>query len=52
MISEVPPEVLTQFSAESMEETVRADSNHQYEKMLSEVIEGIGESNEMGGVEA
>ena len=52
LISEVPPEVLTQFSAESMEETVRADSNHQYEKMLSEVIEGIGESNEMGGVEA
>lgn len=52
LISEVPPEVLTQFSVESMEESARAENNARYEKMLSEVIDGIDESNEMGGVEA
>jgi hypothetical protein len=53
LISEVPPEVLTQFSAESMEESVHAESNARYEEMLNETIEKITDkTEEMGGAEA
>lgn len=39
LLPEVPTDVLTQFSAESMEKTVRAESNARYEKMLEEALD-------------
>ena len=51
LLSEAPPEVLTQFSAESVEKTVRAESNARYEKMLKKAIEEMEENETMGGAE-
>ena len=52
LLSDAPPEVLTQFSAESAEKTVRTESNAKYEKMLEEAMEGARENNDMGGAQA
>ncbi len=52
LFSEAPPEVLTQFSAESVEKTMRTESNARYDEMLEEALEGTRENNEMGGIEA
>ncbi len=52
LLSEAPPDVLTQFSTESLEKIARAESNAQYEKMLEEALDRIEETEEMGGVEA
>ena len=52
LLSEAPPEVLTQFSAESLEKSIRTASNAYYDDMLSKAIEGMVEKDEIGGVEA
>ena len=52
LLPEVPSDVLTQFSAESAEKTVRTESNAKYEKMLEEAMEGARENNDMGGAQA
>ena len=52
LLSDAPPEVLTQFSTESVEKTVRSASNARYEEMLETALDGIEESDEMGGVNA
>ena len=52
LLSEAPPDVLTQFSTESLEKTVRTESQARYEKMLEEALDGIDETEEAGGVEA
>ena len=51
LLPEVPPEVLTQFSAESVEKIVRAESNARYGEMLDEALEGTRENEEIGGAE-
>ena len=48
-LPEVPTDVLTQFSAESMEKAVRAESNARYEQMFEEALERL--ENEVGGDE-
>lgn len=52
LLSEAPPEVLTQFSAESLETTVRQESNARYEEMLREATKAELDYNEMGGEQA
>lgn len=52
LISEVPPDVLTQFSTESVEKTVRNESNAYYDKMFRHTLESIEEFDENGGEEA
>ena len=51
LLSEAPPEVLVQFSAESVEKNVRAESNARYEEMLENVIEAM-QDDKVGGVQA
>lgn len=51
LLSEAPPEVLTQFSAESVEKNVRAESNARYEEMLEAALEGTNEDETMGGAQ-
>jgi predicted PurR-regulated permease PerM len=56
-ISEVPPEVLIQFSAESVEKSIRSESNRRYNEMLETAmgetnLEETQESFEIGGEEA
>lgn len=43
LLSDAPPEVLTQFSVESVEKTLRAENNEHYEEMLERVIGGKAE---------
>ena len=52
LLSEAPPDVLTQFSAESMEKNVRAESNARYEQLLEQAMETTIEHNEVGGEQA
>ena len=52
LLSEAPPEVLTQFSAESVEKAVRTESNAHYEKMRKKALRNIEENNATGGMEA
>lgn len=57
LISEVPPEVLVQFSAESVEKSIRSQSNNRYNEILEEAMEETDfqktqESFEMEGEEA
>ena len=52
LLPEVPDDVLTQFSAESIEKKVRAESNAHYEKMLEKALRDTPENDEMGGAEA
>ncbi len=52
LLSEVPSDVLTQFSAESVEKAVQAESNARYEAMLEKAKEGSRANNKMGGAEA
>ena len=52
LLSEVPSDVLTQFSAESAEKTVRAESNGRYEEMLEEALKDSQKNDDMGGVQA
>ena len=49
LLPEVPSDILTQFSAETMEKTVRAESNARYEKMLEEALDSS--ENDAGGDE-
>ena len=51
LLSDAPPEVLTQFSAESVEKNVRAESNARYEEMLEAALEGTNEDETMGGAQ-
>ena len=52
LLSEAPPEVLIQFSSESVEKTIRAESNERYNEMLEKALESRKEDDEMGGVQA
>ena len=53
ILSEAPPEVLVQFSAESVEKTVRSENNARYEEILNNAIAGNEyEEDQMGGIEA
>lgn len=53
LLSEAPPEVLTQFSAESAEKNVRAEYNARYNEMIDEALENMKDNDdEVGGVEA
>ena len=53
ILSEAPPEVLVQFSAESVEKTVRSENNARYEEILNNAIAGKEyEEDQMGGIEA
>ena len=52
LLSEVPPEVLTQFSAESLEKSVRTQSNTHYEELLKKATERTMDGDEIGGVQA
>ena len=52
LLSEAPPEVLVQFSAESVEKNVRAESNAHYEEMLKNVINDLKDNDEEGGVKS
>ena len=52
LLSEAPPEVLVQFSAESAEKNVRSESNARYEAILESVIADTQDNNETGGAEA
>ena len=52
LLSEVPPEVLTQFSAESLEKSVRIQSNTHYEELLKKATERTMDGDEIGGVQA
>ncbi len=51
LLSAVPPEVLTQFSAESAEKQARAESNARYQELLEKGLEGSQENETVGGVE-
>ena len=51
LLSDASPEVLTQFSAESVEKNVRAESNARYEEMLEAALEGTNEDETMGGAQ-
>ena len=52
LLSEAPPEVLIQFSAESAEKNVRTESNARYEEILESVLEDTKDIDEMGGAQA
>jgi hypothetical protein len=52
LLSEAPPEVLVQFSAESVEKNARAESNARYEEIFSNAIAGDEYDDKMGGVQA
>lgn len=52
LLSDAPPEVLVQFSAESAEKTVRTESNEYYNVLLDKAIEGTKTDDEIGGAEA
>ena len=52
LLPEAPPDVLIQFSAESVEKSARAESNARYEAILEETMEGFKETDEMGGADA
>lgn len=52
LLSEAPPEVLVQFSAESAEKTVRTESNEHYNELLDKAIEGTKTDDGMGGAQA
>ncbi len=52
LLSEAPPEVLTQFSAESVEKIIRTENNAHYEEMLEKAMEGIADTVEVGGMDA
>ena len=52
LISDVPPNVLTQFSTESIEKTVRDENNARYEKLFDEAMEREQEPLDIGGEEA
>lgn len=51
ILSEAPPDVLTQFSAESAEKAVRTEYNAQYNEILDHAIENMKDDEEVGGVE-
>ena len=52
LLSEAPPEVLTQFSAESVEKIVRGESNARYQEMFEKALEATDETIVTGGEEA
>lgn len=52
LLSEAPPEVLTQFSAESVEKAVRNESNARYQEMFEQAFESANETIVTGGEEA
>ena len=53
LLSETPPEVLTQFSAESVEKNVRAEYNARYNETIDKALEDMKDNDdEVGGVEA
>ena len=52
LLSEAPPEVLIQFSAESVEKTIRTESNERYDELLEQALENAKKDDEMGGVQA
>ncbi|MBQ4273771.1 MAG: hypothetical protein IJB94_02215, partial [Clostridia bacterium] len=49
LLPEVPADVLTQFSAESMEKILRTESNARYEKMLEKALDHF--ESDVGGDE-
>ena len=51
ILSEAPPEVLVQFSAESAEKNARSESNARYEEILENAISNTEDDNEIGGVQ-
>ena len=52
ILSEAPPEVLVQFSAESAEKNARTESNTHYEQILENILDGTKDNDETGGVQA
>lgn len=51
LLSDAPPDVLTQFSAESMEKKIRTESNAHYQKLLDEALEVASNNTDVGGDE-
>ena len=51
LLSDAPPEVLTQFSAESMEKKVRTESNTHYQNLLEKAIDQASNHTDVGGDE-
>ena len=52
LLSEAPPDVLTQFSAESVETTIHQESNALYEEMFENAVKAKFDYDEMGGEQA
>ena len=52
LLSEAPPEVLVQFSSESVEKNIRSESNARYEKLFNDAIAEEEYDNEIGGAQA
>ncbi len=51
LLSDAPPEVLVQFSAESAEKTVRSDCNARYEEFFENTFANDEQNDELGGEE-
>ena len=51
LLSDAPPEVLTQFSAESAEKTLRAQNDNSYDEMLEKAMDNNVDEAELGGVQ-